>query len=54
MRRMVAAGALGRVVSVEGRMVTSSVEQRNKDHWLFSKEVAGGGSCTGWPFTPST
>ena len=42
-RRMVAAGALGRVVSVEGRMVTSSVEQRNKDHWLFSKEVAGGG-----------
>ena len=43
MRRMVGAGALGRVVSVEGRMVTSSVEQRNKDHWLFSKEVAGGG-----------
>ena len=43
MRRMVAAGALGRVVSIEGRMVTSSVEQRNRDHWLFSKEVAGGG-----------
>ena len=43
MRRMVSAGALGRVVSIEGRMVTSSVEQRNKDHWLFSKEVAGGG-----------
>ncbi len=43
MRRLVAAGALGRVVSIEGRMVTSSVDQRNKDHWLFSKEVAGGG-----------
>ncbi len=43
MRRLVAGGALGRVVSIEGRMVTSSVEQRNKDHWLFSKEVAGGG-----------
>ena len=43
MRRLVAAGALGRVVSIEGRMVTSSVEQRNKDHWLFSKEIAGGG-----------
>ena len=43
MRRLVAAGALGRIVSIEGRMVTSSVEQRNKDHWLFSKEIAGGG-----------
>ena len=43
MRRIIAAGALGRVVSIEGRMVTSSVQQRNKDHWLFSKEVAGGG-----------
>ena len=43
MRRLVAAGALGRVVSIEGRMVTSSVEQRNKDHWLFTKGVAGGG-----------
>ena len=43
MKRLVEAGALGRVVSIEGRMVTSSVQQRNKDHWLFSKEIAGGG-----------
>ena len=42
-RRLVSAGALGRVVSVEGRMVTSSVQLRNKDHWLFAKKIAGGG-----------
>jgi predicted dehydrogenase len=36
-------GVLGRVVSVEARMVTSSVQQRNPDSWLFSKQQAGGG-----------
>jgi predicted dehydrogenase len=42
-RRVVAGGALGRIVSIEGRMVTSSVEQRDPVHWLFSRDLAGGG-----------
>ncbi len=42
-REIVNAGALGRVVSIEARMVTSSVEQRGSDHWLFHRETAGGG-----------
>ena len=42
-RRLVSAGAVGRVVSIEGRMVTSSVASRNPKHWLFSKASAGGG-----------
>ena len=41
--RIVREGALGNIVSIEGRMVTSSVQQRNPEHWLFSKELAGGG-----------
>ena len=43
LQRIVRVGALGTVVSIEGRMVTSSVQQRNPDHWLFSKVAAGGG-----------
>jgi len=43
LRSLVQAGVLGRVVSIEGRMVTSSVQQRNPDSWLFSKVQAGGG-----------
>lgn len=43
LREIVSAGALGRVVSVEARMVTSSVEQRDPEHWLFRRETAGGG-----------
>lgn len=42
-RRLVREGALGQVQSIEARMVTSSVEQRNPDHWLFNKSTAGGG-----------
>ena len=42
-RIIVEEGGIGRVVSVEGRMVTSTVEQRNPQHWLFDKQVAGGG-----------
>jgi predicted dehydrogenase len=42
-RRLVNEGALGQIRSIEARMVTSSVSQRNPDHWLFSKQVAGGG-----------
>jgi predicted dehydrogenase len=42
-RHLVQQGALGHLRSVEARMVTSSVEQRNPAHWLFHKETAGGG-----------
>lgn len=42
-RQIVGAGALGRVVSIEARMVTSSVAQRGPDHWLFQRATAGGG-----------
>lgn len=42
-RRVIAEGGLGRIVSVEGRMVTSTVRQRDPAHWLFDKQVAGGG-----------
>ncbi|MDA0335781.1 MAG: Gfo/Idh/MocA family oxidoreductase [bacterium] len=42
-RRLVSEGALGHILSIEARMVTSSVNQRNPEHWLFRKEIAGGG-----------
>ena len=43
LKNLISSGVLGRVVSVEGRMVTSSVQQRNPASWLFSKQQAGGG-----------
>jgi predicted dehydrogenase len=43
MRELVRAGALGRLSSVELRMVTSQVRMRDPSHWLFKREVAGGG-----------
>lgn len=43
LKRLVEGGALGRICSIEGRMVTSTVGQRNPEHWLFAKERAGGG-----------
>ena len=42
-RQIIAEGGVGRIVSVEGRMVTSTVSQRDPGHWLFDKSVAGGG-----------
>jgi predicted dehydrogenase len=42
-RELVQAGALGRLTSVELRWVTSQVRMRDPGHWLFKKEVAGGG-----------
>ena len=42
-RLVVEEQAIGRVQSIEARMVTSSVRQRNPGHWLFRKQVAGGG-----------
>lgn len=43
MRELVRAGALGRITSVELRMVTTQVRMRNPAHWLFRREIAGGG-----------
>lgn len=43
LKRLVDAGALGRILSVEGRVITSTVQQRNPSHWLFSDARAGGG-----------
>lgn len=42
-RRLVQEQALGHIRSIEARMVTSSVEQRNPEHWLFQADLAGGG-----------
>jgi predicted dehydrogenase len=42
-RRVVATGALGSLMSVEMRMITTSVRFRNPQHWLFQKELSGGG-----------
>ncbi len=36
-------GALGRVMNVEARFVTSQVRYRDTDHWLFKKSLAGSG-----------
>ncbi len=43
MRELVRGGAIGRLTSVELRMVTTQVGMRNPASWLFSREVAGGG-----------
>jgi predicted dehydrogenase len=42
-RQAVAGGALGRVMAVEARMVTSQVRYRDPGHWLFRLETAGSG-----------
>jgi predicted dehydrogenase len=41
--RLREAGALGRLLSAEMRMVTTAVALRNPGGWLFSKAAAGGG-----------
>ena len=42
-RRLVRAGALGTLFSVEIRMLTTQVRFRGPDHWLFDRGKAGGG-----------
>jgi predicted dehydrogenase len=42
-KTLVAQGLLGRLVSGEGRHITSSVASRNPDHWLFQRARSGGG-----------
>ena len=43
MRELVRAGAVGRLMSAELRMVTTQVRFRDPAHWLFKRGVAGGG-----------
>ncbi len=42
-RRAIAEGALGRILAVEARMVTSQVRYRDPSHWLFKRDLAGSG-----------
>ena len=42
-RAMIEHGALGQLMSIEARMVTSQVHFRDPSHWLFKNEIAGGG-----------
>jgi predicted dehydrogenase len=43
MRELYRSGAIGRLMSVELRMVTTQVGMRNPASWLFRREVVGGG-----------
>ncbi len=43
MRELFRAGAIGRLTSVELRMVTTQVGMRNPRSWLFQRQRAGGG-----------
>lgn len=43
MRDLYRAGAIGRLTSVELRMVTTQVGMRNPSSWLFQRQAAGGG-----------
>jgi predicted dehydrogenase len=45
-RELYRAGAIGRLMSVELRMVTTQVGMRNPDSWLFRRDVVGGGILT--------
>ena len=45
-KRIVAAGALGPLMTVEMRMITTAVRFRKPESWMFSKEKAGGGMLT--------
>ena len=42
-RELYRAGAIGRLLSVELRMVTTRVGMRTPESWLFRRDVAGGG-----------
>lgn len=46
MRRMITAGEIGGLMSVEARMVTTQVCFRDPRSWLFRRSAAGGGVLT--------
>jgi predicted dehydrogenase len=43
LRALIQQGAIGRLISAELRMVTTQVAVRDPSHWLFKRDVAGGG-----------
>lgn len=43
LRDLYQAGAIGRLLASELRMVTTQVRFRDPQHWLFRREIAGGG-----------
>lgn len=45
-KRIVAAGAVGPLMTVEMRMITTAVKFRKPETWMFNKEKAGGGMLT--------
>lgn len=45
-KRIVAAGALGPLMTVEMRMITTAVRFRKPETWMFNKGQAGGGMLT--------
>src|SRR5262249_43229194 len=46
LRGLVRDGAIGRLTSAELRMVTTQVALRDPSHWLFRRDLAGGGIAT--------
>lgn len=42
-RNQIAAGAIGRVLTVEARIITTQVRFRDPQSWLFRRTLAGGG-----------
>ena len=45
-RRLIASGAIGRMLSIEGRMLTTQVRFRDPKVWFFHRRYAGGGILT--------
>lgn len=43
LRELYQGGAIGRLLAIELRVVTTQVRFRRPQHWLFQKEIAGGG-----------
>lgn len=42
-KEIITQGLLGRLVSAEARLITTSVARRDPTHWLFQRESSGGG-----------
>lgn len=42
-RNLISADAIGTLMSVEMRMITTQVQFRNPKHWLFNRKQSGGG-----------
>lgn len=43
MRELIVAGVLGRLTSIELRIVTTQVRLRDPSHWIFKRDMTGGG-----------